>query len=106
MIKYSISAQKASSNDSIELRIPSWPSRPQPGRDLTVKKNYEKIELCNADRVNAASFFILRTYFFSAAALPENAQHVGGATLFGKGFGNDPQDIRMRMHYAGKDETE
>lgn len=38
--------------------------------------------------------------------VPENVQHVGGATLFGKGFGNYPQDIRMRMHYAGKDETE
>ncbi|MBR3494380.1 MAG: helix-turn-helix domain-containing protein [Clostridia bacterium] len=32
--------------------------------------------------------------------VPEDAQHVGGATLFGKGFGNYPQDIRMRMHYA------
>ncbi|MBQ6564895.1 MAG: helix-turn-helix domain-containing protein [Clostridiales bacterium] len=34
--------------------------------------------------------------------VPENAGHVGGATLFGKGFGNYPQDIRMRMHYAVK----
>ena len=32
--------------------------------------------------------------------VPENARHMGGATLFGKGFGNYPQDIRMRMHYA------
>ncbi|MDO5325666.1 MAG: helix-turn-helix domain-containing protein [Clostridia bacterium] len=36
--------------------------------------------------------------------VPETAKHVGGATLFGKGFGNYPQDIRMRMHYAGKGE--
>ncbi len=38
--------------------------------------------------------------------VPESAHHVGGATVFGKGFGNYPQDIRMRMHYAGKDEVE
>ena len=38
--------------------------------------------------------------------VPENAQHVGGATLFGKGFGNYPQDIRMRMHYAGKENAQ
>lgn len=36
--------------------------------------------------------------------VPEKARHVGGCTLFGKGFGNYPQDIRMRMHYMGKDE--
>ena len=38
--------------------------------------------------------------------VPETARHVGGATLFGKGFGNYPQDIRMRMHYAGKGDTQ
>ena len=38
--------------------------------------------------------------------VPETAHHVGGATLFGKGFGNYPQDIRMRMHYAGKGEVQ
>ena len=37
--------------------------------------------------------------------VPEDARHVGGATLFGKGFGNYPQDIRMRMHYTGKGEA-
>lgn len=38
--------------------------------------------------------------------VPDDARHVGGATLFGKGFGNYPQDIRMRMHYAGKGEIQ
>ena len=37
--------------------------------------------------------------------VPETARHVGGATLFGKGFGNYPQDIRMRMHYAGQEDA-
>lgn len=35
--------------------------------------------------------------------VPENARHMGGVTLFGQGFGNYPQDIRVRMHYAGKE---
>ena len=38
--------------------------------------------------------------------VPETARHAGGATLFGKGFGNYPQDIRMRMHYAGKENAQ
>ncbi len=37
--------------------------------------------------------------------VPEDAPHVGGVTLFGKGFGNYPQDIRVRMHYEGKEEA-
>ncbi len=37
--------------------------------------------------------------------VPDNARHVGGMTLFGKGFGNYPQDIRVRMHYEGKEEA-
>ncbi len=32
--------------------------------------------------------------------VPQNANNIGGATPFGKGFGNYPQDIRMRMHYT------
>ena len=38
--------------------------------------------------------------------VPEDARHAGGATLFGKGFGNYPQDLRMRMHYEGKEEAQ
>ena len=38
--------------------------------------------------------------------VPDTAGHVGGVTLFGQGFGNYPQDIRMRMHYKGDDSGE
>lgn len=31
----------------------------------------------------------------------EDAEHVGGLTIFGKGFGNYDQDIVMRMYYSG-----
>ncbi|GHV32577.1 transcriptional regulator [Clostridia bacterium] len=33
--------------------------------------------------------------------VPENAENVGGITLFGKGFGNYNQDIRARIVYDG-----
>jgi predicted transcriptional regulator len=32
--------------------------------------------------------------------VPENARHVSGAALFAKGFGNNPQAIRMQVHHA------
>ncbi|MBQ4075542.1 MAG: winged helix-turn-helix transcriptional regulator [Clostridia bacterium] len=37
-------------------------------------------------------------------SVPEDARNVGGFTLFGRSFGNYPQDIRMRMHYRDKEE--
>ena len=33
-------------------------------------------------------------------AVPENAEHVGGLTIFGKGFGNYNQDIIVKMAYS------
>jgi predicted transcriptional regulator len=30
----------------------------------------------------------------------EDARHVGGVNLFGRGFGNHPQDIVVRLHYG------
>ena len=33
-------------------------------------------------------------------AVEENAAHVGGITLFGKGFGNYDQDIRVAINYT------
>ena len=32
--------------------------------------------------------------------VPENAEHVGGLTIFGRGFGNYNQDINVRMSYS------
>ncbi len=32
--------------------------------------------------------------------VPSNAAHVGGLTIFGRGFGNYNQDINVRIHYA------
>lgn len=33
-------------------------------------------------------------------AVLENAEHVGGATIFGKGFGNHDQDIEFKLYYS------
>lgn len=33
-------------------------------------------------------------------AVPENAEHVGGLTIFGRGFGNYNQDINIKMAYS------
>lgn len=33
-------------------------------------------------------------------AVPENAEHVGGLTIFGRNFGNYNQDINVRIHYS------
>ena len=33
-------------------------------------------------------------------AVQEDAAHVGGMTLFGSGFGNYSQGIRVRMRYS------
>lgn len=32
--------------------------------------------------------------------VPDDAQHVGGLTIFGKSFGNYNQDINVRIHYS------
>ena len=37
--------------------------------------------------------------------VPANAAHVGGLTIFGRGFGNYNQDINVRIHYAPMEET-
>lgn len=33
-------------------------------------------------------------------AVPEDAEHVGGMTIFGRTFGNYSQDIQVRIHYS------
>ncbi|MBR2717969.1 MAG: winged helix-turn-helix transcriptional regulator [Clostridia bacterium] len=38
-------------------------------------------------------------------SVPENARNVGGLTIFGRSFGNYPQDIRMRVHYRDKEDA-
>ncbi len=38
-------------------------------------------------------------------AVEENAQHVGGLTLFGKSFGNYGQDIKVSLNYAPIEEA-
>lgn len=30
----------------------------------------------------------------------DDAQHIGGCSIFGKGFGNYPQDIVMKLFYS------
>lgn len=47
-------------------------------------------------KISGDSAIIFRIY------VPENARNVGGLTIFGRSFGNYPQDIRMRMHYRDK----
>lgn len=37
---------------------------------------------------------------------PKSAKHCGGVTIFGRSFGNYPQDIRMRLHYRNQNETQ
>ena len=32
--------------------------------------------------------------------VPDNAEHVGGLTIFGKTFGNYNQDINIRINYS------
>ncbi|MFV0343284.1 MAG: ArsR/SmtB family transcription factor [Anaerocolumna sp.] len=38
-------------------------------------------------------------------AVAEDAEHVGGLTIFGRNFGNYNQDISVRIHYSPLDET-
>lgn len=38
-------------------------------------------------------------------AVPEDAEHVGGLTIFGRNFGNYNQDISVRIHYSPLDEN-
>lgn len=38
-------------------------------------------------------------------AIPEDAKHVGGLTIFGRNFGNYNQDIKVRIHYSPIDEN-
>ncbi|HEX3023051.1 MAG TPA: winged helix-turn-helix transcriptional regulator [Lachnospiraceae bacterium] len=32
--------------------------------------------------------------------IPDDAKHIGGLTIFGRGFGNYNQDIKVRIHYS------
>ena len=50
-------------------------------------------------KIDGGSAMLFRIY------VPENAQHVGGLTIFGRSFGNYPQDIRVRVHYRDKEEA-
>ena len=38
-------------------------------------------------------------------SVPENACHVGGVTLYGKGFGNHPTELNFRLYYEERDLT-
>jgi len=38
-------------------------------------------------------------------AIPEDAVHVGGLTIFGRNFGNYNQDIKVRIHYSPIDDN-
>jgi len=33
-------------------------------------------------------------------AVPDNAKHVGGLTIYGRNFGNYNQDIKVRINYS------
>lgn len=37
-------------------------------------------------------------------SVPENAEHIGGLTIFGRNFGNYNQDIKVRIHYSQLDD--
>ncbi|MGF7143642.1 putative transcriptional regulator [Anaerotaenia torta] len=37
--------------------------------------------------------------------IPEDAEHVGGLTIFGRNFGNYNQDIKVRIHYSPFEEN-
>ena len=38
-------------------------------------------------------------------SVPDNASHVGGVTLYGKGFGNHPTELNFRLYYEDRDIT-
>ncbi len=38
-------------------------------------------------------------------AIPDEAEHVGGLTIFGRNFGNYNQDIKVRIHYSPQDDS-
>ena len=37
-------------------------------------------------------------------AVDDDAEHIGGLTIFGKTFGNYGQDIKVSLHYAPMDD--
>lgn len=43
---------------------------------------------------------VFRDIFTLKIAVPEEAEHVGGLTIFGKGFGNYDQDIEIKVYYS------
>ncbi len=38
-------------------------------------------------------------------AVPDEAEHIGGLTIFGRNFGNYNQDIKIRIHYSPIEES-
>ncbi|MGB8452603.1 MAG: winged helix-turn-helix transcriptional regulator [Anaerocolumna sp.] len=38
-------------------------------------------------------------------AVPDEAEHIGGLTIFGRNFGNYNQDIKVRIHYSPIEDT-
>ena len=47
---------------------------------------------------------IRNSYWSLRIAVKEDAEHIGGVTLFGEGFGNHNQDIIFRLYYTDKTE--
>ncbi|XEC96359.1 ArsR/SmtB family transcription factor [Paenibacillus tarimensis] len=66
---------------------------------LTIRKEGTFMDGLKISDVTLDDIDIRNPYWTFRIAVPEDARHVGGLTLFGTGFGNYNQDIVFKLYY-------
>ena len=87
------------------LFTPNWwyPNWNQYGhlKLLVINKNGTFIDSLKISDVTIDSFHLdYRSGIRFRMSVDDDAEHIGGLTIFGKTFGNYGQDIKVRLHYA------
>ncbi|CAM3294489.1 helix-turn-helix domain-containing protein [Paenibacillus lupini] len=67
---------------------------------IRVQKNGTYIDGQKISEIGIDQIELNRNQWVFRLAVEDNAVHVGGLTLFGKGFGNYNQDMIFRVHYV------
>lgn len=69
-------------------------------KHLIIKKEGTFMDGVKLSNVTIDDIGIRNSYWSLRIAVKEDADHIGGVTLFGQGFGNHNQDIIFRLYYT------
>lgn len=70
-------------------------------KTLTINRNGVFMDNVRISNVSIDQFHLdYRDRIFFRMAVPDSAKHIGGLTVYGRGFGNYNQDIEFRVQYS------